>query len=526
MLRRKKWLPIAIFIFFIQIALEAFAGWYVVRLNMLPFKYLLVVLAGLALMLVLTAVLLFAGTGHGPSHARRARRIVAIVLAVVMGLGSVYASMVIAKVDQTVDKVTESNTTLAAMVGVYVMKDDPADTIEAAKDYTFGVMQNFDQDNTAKAVTAIEKQTGSKIATNQLPSVTESAAALYDGSVNALILNEAYVSILTDTEDYADFSDKTRVLYEVPIEKTVTADDERTAANTRSSSATSEEKEQALADVAADSDITARPFALYISGSDTRSKMLDTSRSDVNIIMVVNPTSKQILLLNTPRDYYVANPAGGGKLDKLTHCGIYGIDVSMKALEDLYGLDLDYYMQINFTGFEKLIDAIGGITVDVPQGFTNENGGDYTFTTGPNQMNGKKALAFARERYALASGDNERGKNQMRVIEAVINKISSGGATLLLNYADILNSLQGMFVTDMSSEDIAALVKMQLDDGGSWNIKKYAVTGKGGSDYTYSMPNTRAYVMYQNADLVSHASDLVDKVEAGQTLTDADVAEN
>jgi len=205
---------------------------------------------------------------------------------------------------------------------------------------------------------------------------------------------------------------------------------------------------------------------------------------------------------------------------------ISDISVSMKALEDLYGLDLDYYMQINFTGFEKLIDAIGGITVDVPQGFTNENGGGYTFTTGPNQMNGKKALAFARERYALASGDNERGKNQMRVIEAVINKISSGGATLLLNYADILNSLQGMFVTDMSSEDIAALVKMQLDDGGSWNIKKYAVTGKGGSDYTYSMPNTRAYVMYQNADLVSHASDLVDKVEAGQTLTDADVAEN
>lgn len=511
-------------IFIIQIALEAFAGWHVFRLNMLPFKYLIVIFAGLALMLVLTAVLLFAGTGHGPSHARRARRIVAIVLAIVMGLGSVYASMVIAKVNQTVDKVTESNTTLAAMVGVYVMADDPAETIGDAAGYTFGIMQNFDQDNTKAAIADIEKQTGGAITASELPSVTDSAAALYDGSVNALILGEAYVSILADTDEYADFSTKTKVLYEIPIEKAADVQNEKISENTKSSSATVEEKEQALSDVAADSDITGKPFAVYISGSDTRSQMLDTSRSDVNIIMVVNPKSRQILLLNTPRDYYVANPAGGGQLDKLTHCGIYGIDCSMKALEDLYGLDLDYYMQINFTGFEKLIDAIGGITVDVPQGFTNKNGGKYTFTTGPNKMDGKKALAFARERYALASGDNERGKNQMRVIEAVINKISSSGATLLLNYADVLNSLQGMFVTDMSSEDIAALVKMQLDDGGSWNIKKYAVTGKGGSNYTYSMPNFRAYVMYQDEGMVKQAAGLVDKVEAGETLTDDDVA--
>ena len=160
-----------------------------------------------------------------------------------------------------------------------------------------------------------------------------------------------------------------------------------------------------------------KPFILYISGSDTRSKVLDISRSDVNILMAVNPQAKQVLLLNTPRDYYVKNPAGSGAYDKLTHLGIYGLDCSMKGLGNLYGVDVDYYAQINFTGFETLIDAIGGITVNSDEAFS---AGGYDFVEGPNEMNGAKALAFARDRHHQASGDNARGKHQMMVIEAMI----------------------------------------------------------------------------------------------------------
>ena len=248
--------------------------------------------------------------------------------------------------------------------------------------------------------------------------------------------------------------------------------------------------------------------------------MLDTSRSDVNILMAVNPQTRQILLLNTPRDYYIPNPAGGGQLDKLTHLGIYGIDVSMKGLADLYQEDVDYYGQINFTGFETLIDAIGGITVDSPQAFEAQG---YSFSEGPNTMDGAQALAFARERHSFSSGDNERGRNQMRVITAVIQKITGDSTNLLLHYNEVLDSLQGMFVTNLTSDDIASLVKMQIDDNRSWNVKSYAVTGTGGSEYTYSMPSMKAYVMYENKDMVQKGADLIDKVMNGETLSDSDI---
>ena len=269
------------------------------------------------------------------------------------------------------------------------------------------------------------------------------------------------------------------------------------------------------------SDVTEQSFVVYISGSDTRSAILDTSRSDVNILMVVNPKTRQILLLNTPRDYYVENPAGNWAYDKLTHCGIYGIDCSEKALENLYSVKINYYAQINFTGFETLIDAIGGVTVDSPKAF---EAGGYSFTEGENTLNGKQALAFARERHAFAGGDNVRGQNQMRVIKAVISKITSDGGTVLLHYGEILDSLSGMFVTDMNSDDISALVKMQLNDMSSWNVESYAVTGTGGMDTTYSMPGYSVYVMYQNPDMVAKATGLIDKVESGVILTDGDVA--
>lgn len=517
MLPKKKWLPIACSVLTVQIVLEAFAAYRLIWLNMLPDKYVMAAVAVLAAMVLLSCLLLFAGLGHGPHRARKVRRIIACVLAAVMAVGSLAASLVMYKVDETVQTVTTTKTTLQAMVGVYVLKDDKAQSIQDAQNYSFGIMSDYDQDNTTQAVKSIENELGSKIETVSRPSMTENAQALYDKSVQAVIMNEAYTSALTDTEQYADFSDKTRLLCEIPVEKTETIDASDTGLSA-STSGSDEKKE--LNQKAANSDITKDPFVVYISGSDTRSQMLDTSRSDVNILMAVNPQTRQILLLNTPRDYYIPNPAGGGQLDKLTHLGIYGIDVSMKGLADLYQEDVDYYGQINFTGFETLIDAIGGITVDSPQAFESEG---YSFNEGPNTMDGAQALVFARERHSFSSGDNERGKNQMRVITAVIQKITGDSTNLLLHYNEVLDSLQGMFVTNLTSDDIASLVKMQIDDSRSWNVKSYAVTGTGGSEYTYSMPSMKAYVMYENKDMVQKGADLIDKVMNGETLSDSDI---
>ena len=225
--------------------------------------------------------------------------------------------------------------------------------------------------------------------------------------------------------------------------------------------------------------------------------------------------------INTPRDYYVDTAASAGAKDKLTHCGMYGIDCSMATLGNLYDEHVDYYVQINFNGFKTLVDAVGGITVESEKAFRTSEGGFY-INRGTNQLNGTVALSYVRERKSFADGDNSRGRHQMQAIEALIKKFSSG-TTVLGNYSAIMDSMSGMFMTSMSSSDISALVKMQLSDLAAWNVKSYAVTGTGGSSITYSMPTKRSYVMYPDEVQVKYAERLVNKVVEGQILTDADL---
>lgn len=229
-----------------------------------------------------------------------------------------------------------------------------------------------------------------------------------------------------------------------------------------------------------------------------------------------------MLLLNTPRDYYVETSVSHGVKDKLTHCGLYGIDCSMKTLASIYDLDtINYYAQINFTGFETLIDQIGGVTVNSEQAFSSSLY-SYKFSKGPNKLNGEEALAYARERHNLPDGDNGRGRHQMDIISAVIDKMTNSTA-LLTNYSGILDSLEGMVSMDFESSDISSLINMQLSEGGSWNIKSFAVTGQGTKKTTYSMPTQKAYVTIPDESSVEHAKQLIQKVMDGETITDDDL---
>lgn len=523
MFPKKKWFPIALILYLIQIFFELIALIGVRLTNMIPDNMVVVIVLIFALMLIITGMLLFKGMWKKPSSLRRVRRIVSIALALVMTAGSILITHMASRLSRTMDSITADETDdkqISAYIGVYVMSSNNASQIDDLKAETFGIMDNFDQTNTQYAVNYINQQTGANISTTGYPSMVELAQALYDDSSHVIILNEAYSGALTGFDQFVNFDTETKEILRIPV---YVENDSRN--DLVSGSASSEEKMKAIDAAASKSDITSSPFIIYLSGSDTRDEMLVTSRSDVNLLMVINPTSKQILLLNTPRDYYVENPAGDYAYDKLTHCGIYGIENSEKALENLYNLNVDYYMQINFTGFENLVDAIGGITVNSPVAFSANDidGGGYDFTEGENDLNGKEALMFARERHAFATGDNARGENQMRVITAVIDKITSDGATVLLNYDKIMDSIEGMFMTDLSDSDLAAIVKMQLTDNAKWNVKSYAVTGSDGSEYTYSAPSSLAYVMYQDADKVSTATALVNKVLNGDTLTDKDL---
>ena len=264
--------------------------------------------------------------------------------------------------------------------------------------------------------------------------------------------------------------------------------------------------------------ITKEPFVVYLSGVDNRGELTENARSDVNILAVVNPVTKQAALINTPRDYYV-DLAGTESKDKLTHAGLYGVETSMATLGNLYGVDVDHYIRINFAGFISIIDAIGGVDVYSDQAFTSVGSPGYydptTFAEGWNHLDGKSALAFARERHAFKTGDIQRDINQMKVIDAMANKLKS--PTLLMSFSKLMDAAADCFVTSFSQEQISALVRMQLGDLASWDIQSYTVTGSGAkSSKCYSAKGQSLYVMKPDENSVNEAKALIAAVLGGE----------
>lgn len=263
--------------------------------------------------------------------------------------------------------------------------------------------------------------------------------------------------------------------------------------------------------------ITKEPFVVYLSGVDNRGELTEKARSDVNILAVVNPTTKQAALINTPRDYYV-DLAGTDSKDKLTHAGLYGVETSMATLGKLYGVDVEHYLRINFAGFINIIDAIGGVDVYSDQAFTSVGSPGYydptTFAEGWNHLDGKSALAFARERHAFKTGDIQRGINQMKVIDAMANKLKS--PALLMGFSKLMDAAD-CFVTSLSQEQISALVRMQLGDLANWDIQSYTVTGSGAkSTKCYSAKGQSLYVMKPDENSVNEAKALIAAVLGGE----------
>ncbi len=273
--------------------------------------------------------------------------------------------------------------------------------------------------------------------------------------------------------------------------------------------------------------ITKEPFVLYLSGVDNRGELTEKARSDVNILAVVNPTTKRVALINTPRDYYV-DLAGTDSKDKLTHAGLYGVETSMATLGNLYGIQVDHYIRIDFSGFISIIDAVGGVDVYSDQAFTSVGSPGYydptTFAEGWNHLDGKSALAFARERHAFASGDIQRGINQMKVIDAMANKLKS--PTVLMSFSKLMDAVSNCFVTSLSQEQISALVRMQLGDLASWDIESCSVTGSSGkSSQCYSAKGQSLYVMKPDESSVSKAKELIASVLGGEgTVSDTQQA--
>lgn len=444
---------------------------------------------------------------------KKIRFIIGVVLSVlilaVLGTGSLY----IYKTVSALDTITGVNKDVTK-INVYVKEDDPAQKLADASGYTFGILSELDRDNTDQALQQMYYELGSDVQTNEYSGLSELADSLNNGTTGAIILNQAYLDVLDEMDNYSSFSSQLREIASLQVETVV---QRKTPQVTEAVGSTTETSDNSSADAA----VTDEVYTIYVSGIDTRGEMTASSRSDVNIILTVNTRTKQILMVSTPRDYFVPLSISNGVPDKLTHAGIYGVNVSMDTLNMLYDININYYFRLNFAGFEKIIDALGGITVNSDYEFDSQNTKGYHFNKGENHLNGEQALVFTRERYAFKEGDRQRGRDQMAVIQGVVDKATQ--PAFLKNYLSVMDSLDGCFETNVPYDIIASLVRQQLDEGGSWQVLSYSTDGTGDTQKPYSM-SQKAYVMIPDQTTVDKAKTLMKKVREGFMLSEADVA--
>ena len=452
---------------FILMALFIITMYLVYRLNVLPLKYFLIV--GIVLLLVIFILCFKLIRKKTKFFSRIFFSVVAIIF-----IGVIY--YILTYINATYDFMNSMvlNNFETITYDVVVPNSSNIEKVKELKNSSISYLESDSNYSKAKLLLRkdINYQENSCKNINGIISSFENSKALF--------IEDSYYNLLK--EEY-DFVKDTKVIktYKLIVKK-----DKKTNSST-----------------------TSKPFIIYISGIDTYGKISSVSRSDVNIVAVVNPALEKILLVSIPRDYYVKLHNTNGYNDKLTHAGIYGIDMSVNTIEDLLDINIDYYLRLNFSTLTKSIDLLDGVDVYSDITFNPTTNPSLTIYQGLNHMNGEEALAFARERYAYQTGDRHRGENQQAIIEAVIKKLSN--PKNITKYKDILNSLDGTFETDMSYKDITNLVKLQISKNIDWNVTSISLDGKGSMMPTYSMGERKLYVMIPDEETVVNAKNKISK---------------
>lgn len=405
----------------------------------------------------------------------------ALVTTVVLVIFSLVSLVGIFGFKQMIDITNRMNQTAAfSEVEMSIVVPKESDIKDVSQLTSVQAPTKVDKNNIETLMSALTKDKKVDVKVDDVASYQEAYDNLKSGKSKAMVLSGSYASLLESVD--SNYASNLKTIYTYKIKKK----------NNNSAK-----------------QVDSKVFNIYISGIDTYGSISTVSRSDVNIIMTVNMNTHKILLTTTPRDAYVKIPGGGAEqYDKLTHAGIYGVETSEQTLENLYGIKIDYYARINFTSFLKLIDQLGGVTVHNDQAFTSLHG-KFDFPVGDIQMNSEQALGFVRERYSLDGGDNDRGKNQEKVISAIVNKLAS--LKSVSNFTSIVNNLQDSVQTNMSLDTINALANTQLDSGSKFTVTSQAVTGTGstGQLTSYAMPNSSLYMMKLDDSSVASASQAI-----------------
>ena len=425
-------------------------------------------------------------------------KIICIILAIVLSLGTGIGGYYISKTGGALNKITSVTKNAKNTVSIIVKQSSDIKDKESLNGLSVGYLRNIGTAGSAAMLEDLSKS-NIKMEQKQYDSMTALLEAFYNGEVDSIIINESSRSQILDIETYSNFDSNTRVVYQTSFE--VKNNDSATSV----------------------SDITSKPFNVLISGSDTRGGFDENGRSDVIMVATVNPKSHTILLTSVPRDFYVTTACDAGDgcqegaLDKITHTGIHGTNTTKRTVEKLLGIEINYTFKVGFDTVTELVDAVGGVDVTVAPGYALDRlttDSSFGVHEGVNHLTGQQALAYARERYSYAEGDRQRTKNQQQVLMGIVDKITS--PAIVTNYASIMDSMANTFSTTMSNDEITDLIKYQLNKNPKWKMEQYMVDGTGDTLMCAELGDA-AYVMVPDQSTVKKAKDKISAVLAGNS---------
>lgn len=500
----------------LQAVVSCLALYRVVKFDVLPGRYMATMVILLILALIIVIIMQFFDIVN----------IVGQVLSVLMCILLIYVFTAVGKVQNVLDNELKASDTAQILMEVSVLKENKASDIKEFGSAVFGITNDsasyaYDK----QVIELIQKDIGHEVTVKEYSDNFLLSKALLKGEVDVLIINSAFQSTLDEAyealepgdECYLGLDEDDEVIEYSSLVKTLTTYTLTVEVQNNSGFGVNSNDREIIS-------TSVTPFVVYISGIDVKGDISTTSRSDVNVIVCVNPVTKQILMVTTPRDSYVEIPGktdNSDKNDKLTHAGLYGsgCEYSIATLEKIYGVDIDYYIRVNFTSVVDIVDLLGGVSVYSAHDFVGRHG-NYPFHEGYNEMDGTMALSFARERFTIAGGDYSRGRNHMELIKGILNKAMS--PAILQNYSKLLDLAADNIETNMTTNEITELVKMQLNDGAEWNFISYATEGINGGDqelrWCYSYPGGRLYVTILDEESVAGAADLMEQVLNGGIL--------
>ncbi len=419
-------------------------------------------------------------------------KLINIVTALALTAGAVLLPYYTDRVERLFPVISETK----IVINLYALTDSPYEKIEDCADAIFISAFDSDPENQEYAIQQLRSQLSERVYISDKKTAEDAAERLLSGHGDVLIMSQAFEGILTDTEAFEDFSERTKVIgsYERVIE---------------------------IPEPSGSALLTEQPFTVFIAGNDQTGDLSYFGRTDVNMLVTVNPLTHQVLLVNYPRDSYVKNPAYNDAMDKLTHLGMSGMNNTLKGLKEISGTDVDHYILVNFSTFHNIITALHGIEIDNPYKFTAING--MKFEEGRISLNADEALMYVRERKRIPGGDFGRIQHQQIVMKAIIEKVT--GPDVIVHFDGLLKAIEGQFLTSMKPDQIFALCRRQLDENASWSVISYHITGRTGTSKCASFSNSQLAVVYPDKNQLEFTAGEIQEIKSGRLIEQKEIPE-